>query len=516
MGWGLACLALLIFAGTGYQSRHQSLLAMRRGLAETVSEDLAAALRGVENLPAVAVREARSVADDQPMTEGRLEELRSDLQPFCRAFWVPPGGEMGSEEPPLWLWSLARRRLPSDGAVTVLRPLPPGLEAGRVSPEALRLEEGTPARYLAAVGRSRGGDLFLVELDLDYVMGAWLKKRLERSPLGRDLTARPLGDVEPAPPAEVPPNDSDGELWVWRCPTFFAADASPFPPLVLTLDNGPVLSALRRTWAASVALAGGVMACLGLAIAATARAVRREVEFAQARTRFTAMVGHELRTPLSAISMYSEILREGLVEDPDKVVSYHALLAEQTRRLSSLVERVLTFARLEGDPPASELRLVPVAELTEGALRALGPAGARVRVVGVGDRERLRTDPDVVVQILANLLENALKHGGDQPPELEVVARPRGGFEFRVSDRGPGVAPEHRLKMFEAYQSFGPADRVPPLGDPKGRRAGLGLGLAIASRLAASLGGRLEYRDRDGGGASFCLILPGKEPDKHA
>lgn len=507
-GWGLACVALLLFGLSALSGRTWSLLTQRHTQALALSEELSAAFQDLERLPTALVLSARDAADGRGLSAPRLGALRREGQPFCQLYWFEPDGSpvvRGDVRPSAWLWQMALRR--SGSGAQVLRPWPPGLEAGRFSNAELELAEETPASYLAVTARAANGDLLLAQLDLRHVFGPWLKKRLERGPLGEGLSTEPQGGrgLPTTPPAPSRPGfwswqvPDEAMVWRWSSPTFFASSPHPFEPIALRLDNGPAVRALRREVAGWAALALLIMSAFAFSIALTGHAVRRELQYAEARSRFTEMVSHELRTPLAAISMYGEILREGLVRDPDKIASYHALLAAETERLKRLVEDVLTFGRLQGQAPEVRWQSVPARQIAEQAASAVAALGATV-TVDVSD-QTLRTDPGLLVQILVNLLENATKHAGTQQPiELACLAAAR-EVVWEVRDRGPGVPEERRAEIFQPYT------RVISGDGPK--KSGVGLGLAVVEGLAHCLGGRVECRSRDGGGSVFAVILPG-------
>lgn len=505
-------MALALFVRTTLASREQALLASRRQQAEGVTADLSQAFENLQNLPSIASREARALAEGRELSRARFQELCSNFYPFGRLFMVDAEGrtywsDLSRGEPPAWLVAMARRRRPKISPETLmLRPLPPGLEAGKVE---IQIEPETPELYLAAVTSSPDGGLFLAQLDLEYIFDLWLKKRVERSSLGDELLARPATPFEKIVPLEEPEATARAEEWIWSCPTFFAGHPFPFPALSLSLDNRRALQAERR-WILGIALAAGlVMVALGVTLALTVRAVRRELEYARARSRFTDMVGHELRTPVSAISMYAEILREGLIDEPAKLATYHEQLRLQTERLRALIERVLTFARLEAGQSTVHLVETGSRELLEMAAKSVQSLGHPVEILD-GPDLRVATDAEVVLQILANLLENAIKHSlPNSAVELQAISGEREELEFLVLDRGPGVPPALRQEIFEPYCTGPGYDRISSAGGTKKASEGLGLGLAVARGLAQSLGGRLEFRERRGGGSIFALILPG-------
>lgn len=213
-------------------------------------------------------------------------------------------------------------------------------------------------------------------------------------------------------------------------------------------------------------------------------------------------VAHELRTPLATIEGYVEGLRDGVVapEGPTWTV-----LETETGRLRRLVDDLQTVSRAE--ERQLDLRTVEVepSALVEAAVRGVAPAyeAKGVRLEGAADPRlpAVAVDPDRIGEVLANLLENALRHtpsGG----RVEVRARRDGSnVELSVSDTGGGIAPEHLERVFERFFRS----------DPARSRAtgGSGIGLTIARAIAEAHGGQLRAEsDGRSRGACFVLQLP--------
>jgi len=209
-----------------------------------------------------------------------------------------------------------------------------------------------------------------------------------------------------------------------------------------------------------------------------------------------AEIAHEVRNPLVSVKTFLQLLPQRL-DDPDFLTDFHAVVAEELRRIERLLDVVLVHARPrpeEAEPRASAREVFDaVARLL--AHRAL-EAGKRIEVdVPEGDVEvPLAADP--LRQVVLNLALNAV----DATPEggavhLRARAGPA-GCELAVEDEGPGVSPAERERIFEPFRSTKPG------------RPG-GLGLAISRRLVEQTGGRLEVGDRPGGGAVFAIRLPG-------
>jgi signal transduction histidine kinase len=219
------------------------------------------------------------------------------------------------------------------------------------------------------------------------------------------------------------------------------------------------------------------------------------------RRELVANVSHELRTPIGALQALLENLADG-VEPPDRATLRVALA--QTERLGRLVGQLLDLSRMEsGGLPLHPVRF-PVRPLLEQALRecALGDAD-RVRLkvcVQPGDLA-LQADPERMHQVLANLLDNAIRHS---PPEgrvwLSAHAADAGVTTIAVSDEGPGI-PEHEAqRVFERFYRTDEARSA--------RDGGTGLGLAIARWIVDAHGGAIRAERRDPHGCRVVVELP--------
>ncbi|MHC4102456.1 MAG: sensor histidine kinase, partial [Planctomycetota bacterium] len=267
----------------------------------------------------------------------------------------------------------------------------------------------------------------------------------------------------------------------------------PAPLVASTGIVSPARLTLTLTWLA-------VLATL-FAVAVTLRA---SVAFGERRSRFASAVTHELRTPLTTFRMYSEMLAEGMVEDADKRQIYLETLRDESGRLSTLVENVLAYARLEeGRAPP---RPVPttagdlINQLVEHLRQRAESAGMSLSVENkVPTETPLTVDMEVVGQILGNLVDNACKYAaGADDRTIHVVGRlEEGALALCVRDHGPGVDPEHAKAIFNPFDrgARGGGDATP----------GVGLGLALARGQARDLGGDLVLDPSSPDGACFKL-----------
>lgn len=236
----------------------------------------------------------------------------------------------------------------------------------------------------------------------------------------------------------------------------------------------------------------------GLLLMRDAAAQRRD---ALQKTNFVSSVSHELKTPLTSIRLYAELLRDGRVDDVQKKGKFLDVIVTESERLTRLVNNVLDFSRMEQGRrryalEPLELRSV-LREVVEAQRGRIEAAGMRL-VLEVGEAEMmLPADRDAVGQIVVNLLDNAVKYAPDGG-EVRVGLQPAAdGAEVTVQDRGPGIAEAHRARLFESFY------RVDC--ELTAKCNGCGLGLSIARRLMRGMGGDLTFAPRGGGGSCFTL-----------
>ncbi len=216
--------------------------------------------------------------------------------------------------------------------------------------------------------------------------------------------------------------------------------------------------------------------------------------------RFVADASHELRTPLTSIRGYAELFRRGAAERPEDLAKAMRRIEEEADRMGVLVDDLLLLARLDQGRPL-ESKPVDLTRITSDAVddaRLVAPRrpidySPNGAIFVTGDEARLR-------QVLANLMQNAVKH---TPPDTAVHVRVTGAPDeavIEVSDEGPGMAPEDAARVFERFWRA----------DSSRTRAsgGTGLGLAIVAAIAEAHGGRAEVETAPKEGATFRVRLP--------
>ena len=203
-------------------------------------------------------------------------------------------------------------------------------------------------------------------------------------------------------------------------------------------------------------------------------------------------VAHELRNSLATLRGYLTLIERR--PDEDSIADFLSEIRHEADHLERVLEDFLSFAR----PGTARVRDFPLAPLLLRAAADPVLAGVEVRVNGAaGEDAVLRGDPQLLERALRNLLHNAAQAerevGRQGPVEVTVQTRPD-GVEIAIEDRGPGIRPEIRDRLFHPFVT--------------GRTGGVGLGLALAQRIVVLHGGRLRLDDREGGGSRALLWFP--------
>ncbi len=234
------------------------------------------------------------------------------------------------------------------------------------------------------------------------------------------------------------------------------------------------------------------------------RSVTRELDAARRTENFVSAVTHELRTPVAAIKLYGEMLDAGWVDSDERRLEYYRRIVRETSRLETLVERVLEkgqLTRREVRPEPGDLNAV---------IEGIAPSLLSLAPEGVADlRFELQDDLPVVMlvtegvrSIVTNLVENARKYAPVAAGGEPIVVRTRregGAVLLEVLDRGPGIPPAERGRIFEAFYR---------MGDERTRTArGTGLGLHLVALHVDAMGGTVEVRGRQGGGTEFRIAF---------
>ena len=227
------------------------------------------------------------------------------------------------------------------------------------------------------------------------------------------------------------------------------------------------------------------------------------------KTSFVSSVSHELKTPLTSIRMYAELLSTDRIKTQKKKKQYLNVIVTESQRLTRLVNNVLDFSRLEQGRKNYHFEDLDITVFLNETIKA---QNLRIKNAGLMFKENMqdeniivKIDRDALEQVVLNLLDNAIKYASEGK-ELEIALKVRKEYcELQFADRGPGVPSAHRENIFKRFHRVDDSITA--------RNQGSGLGLSISRRLLNDLGGDLLYKPRDGGGSCFIVLLPFQQAD---
>jgi two-component system, OmpR family, phosphate regulon sensor histidine kinase PhoR len=292
-------------------------------------------------------------------------------------------------------------------------------------------------------------------------------------------------------------------------PQVLAERALPLPlqdfrlGVVLTGED-PVARASTRNRLVYVVLLALFYLTLTFGVVYTGRVLYREARLSRMKTDFVSLVSHELRTPVTSIRMFIETLALGRVQDPAQTQEVLRLLTQETERLSTLIERVLDWSRIESGRKEYHPETMPVSEVVEtavAAFRAQRLEGDLKLTVQVPEPPpHVHVDRVAIAGALLNLLQNAYKYSREDKRITLTVRTTKNRVDVSVEDHGVGIARRDHRRIFERFY------RVDNL--LTRRTEGSGLGLAIARRIVEAHGGYITLKSELGKGSLFTIQLP--------
>jgi signal transduction histidine kinase len=266
-----------------------------------------------------------------------------------------------------------------------------------------------------------------------------------------------------------------------------------------------------RVWVASGLILAATVAVFG-GLAGAWRAFERQRRLGEMKSNFVASVSHELRTPIGAMRLMTESLERGTVTDAGRQHEYFRIIGQECRRLSSLVENVLDFSRIDRGSRRYTFEPADLSALVARTVELMRPFsdGRQVHLAlatgaAGGDGGSRRIDGEAVQQALVNLVDNAIKHSRAEATVTVGLEADDSEVRLFVEDQGPGIPAEDQERIFEPFYRRG--------SELRRETQGVGIGLSIAKHIAEAHGGRITVRSGEGAGSRFTIVLPvAKEP----
>ena len=236
----------------------------------------------------------------------------------------------------------------------------------------------------------------------------------------------------------------------------------------------------------------------------TIRATDREARLAEAKSNFVANVSHELKTPLSLLSLFSEILELGRVKNDEKKIEYYQIIRHESRRLNKMIDNILDFSKIEAGRKTYKFVDGDIGEVIDDVLSSY-----RYQIVNSGfDVQKnipaslppVLIDRDAMAQAISNLVDNAIKYSG-KVKQLSITAEALGSkLSVEIADRGIGIPRVEQAKVFEKFYRVGDG----MVHDVKGS----GLGLSLVKHIIEAHKGTLSVESEVGKGSRFTILLP--------
>jgi two-component system phosphate regulon sensor histidine kinase PhoR len=284
----------------------------------------------------------------------------------------------------------------------------------------------------------------------------------------------------------------------------FASTWDGFSLRVAQKDIGDLDLLRRKRMINSLLIGGAVVVILG-GLLVLGAAIRRERRLSALKSEFISNVSHELKTPLSIISMFGEMLATGRTKSSEQAHEYAEIIWRESVRLGRLIDNVLDFAKIERGADMYEFE--DEVDLREVVERAIDLAGRRVATAEMTlastlqeDLRPVRLDANAFTVAVLNLIDNAVKYAAEGKKILVDLACKEDRIVLAVRDWGPGIAPDEHLQIFERFYRAR-AIRLKPI-------RGSGIGLALVQHIARAHGGDVTVESRPGEGSTFSIWLP--------
>ncbi|MEM9022887.1 MAG: HAMP domain-containing sensor histidine kinase, partial [Bacteroidota bacterium] len=293
-----------------------------------------------------------------------------------------------------------------------------------------------------------------------------------------------------------------------------AREAGESAPLIAYDQDGHYFSVYFPTISGHVLqelefwfISSALLLVVAIFFAYTISVILRQKRLSEVRTDFINNMTHELKTPISTISLSADVLlQDNITSSPERLQNYARIIRNENSRLQNQVERVLQMATLDKEEIALKLGATDVHEIIRNAVPTIAlnikDQEGKVDMALTATDPLIEADEVHMTNIIYNLLDNASKYTNDRPEIQVSTENAPQGVTIRIRDNGIGMAPEHQKRIFDQFY------RIPTgnVHDVKG----FGLGLYYVQKMTAAHGGTIRVHSEPGGGSEFVLFFPRK------
>lgn len=283
-------------------------------------------------------------------------------------------------------------------------------------------------------------------------------------------------------------------------------EAQPLWRIEVSRDPGVARAEAQRKTLLSMGLVILALFGVGFGTYSAFRFIKQSFELSRLKADFMSNITHELKTPLTSIQMFADLLGLGRISDESKRKEYYNLISTESQRLRRMIDEILDFARSEQGRVPYVLAEGDVSEVVRDsmALFELSAEAAGFKIESElpknGALPPADLDPDALARVMINLLSNAVKYSIDTPKVGVKVWRDGHDIRIDVSDEGVGIEPPNLDRIFDKFFRAG---------DPLTREvSGTGLGLSLVDSIVRAHAGRVLVESEKGAGSTFSVFLP--------
>ena len=274
--------------------------------------------------------------------------------------------------------------------------------------------------------------------------------------------------------------------------------------LGITLKGKTIEELVKARTNQNLILIAGITILIVIGIWLVFRNIKKEIQLAQLKSDFVSNVSHELRTPLSLISMFAETLEMGRVKSEEKKNEYYSIIQSETSRLSSIVNKVLNFSRMEAGkrtyhPVKSNLNDI-IQNIFSTYRFHLQNNGFEFEFKQGPNIPLINIDPEAISEAVINLVDNAVKYSDDKKVVLLKTGKENSFVYVEVEDKGIGIPETYQKKIFEKFYRISTG----PIHNTKGT----GLGLSLVKQIVEAHKGKIKLTSSQGKGSCFRLLFP--------